>query len=101
MTDCRADPLDLVGSDGCAYAASAQKDAALHEAPCHGVCKRNSKIWIIIVAVILIVAEVNDVVPFRTEQRCNLLFHFVSAMIRGYAYFHLFSSDSDAVRSGS
>jgi hypothetical protein len=53
--------------------------------------KLNGKVWIVVV-VVEPIAEVDNLVADCAEQDVDLLFHFVSAMIGGYANFHLFTS---------
>jgi hypothetical protein len=55
---------------------------------------------VVVIAVLLRIPEVHNLVTICAEQNIELLFHFVSAMIGGYANFHLLTSDSGVARLG-
>jgi hypothetical protein len=91
VTDCRAHSFNLIGSNGRPYATATEQDTAFDDSRCDGAGKRNGKVWIVVVPFVQQIAEVDNLVPSGAEQDVDLLFHFVSAMIGGYADFHLFT----------
>ena len=91
VTDCRAHPFNLIGSNGRPYATATEQHTAFDDARCDGAGKGNGKVWIIVVPVVGHIAEVDNLVANCAEQDVDLLFHLVSAMIGGDADFHLFT----------
>jgi len=64
VTDCRAHAFNLIGSDGRPYATATDQDTSFHDSVCDGASKRDSKVAIVIVPVILQIAEVHNLVIF-------------------------------------
>ena len=62
MTDCRAHPFNLIGSNGRPYATATEQDTAFHDSSCDGACKRNGKVRIVVVPVVPQIAEVHNLV---------------------------------------
>src|SRR5262245_17240752 len=94
----------LVRSNGSTYATSTDENASPDLSRRHGTGQGQRKIWVVIVSVIDLVAEIHDLMPFFREQPGKLLLHFESTMIRAYAHYHVtppFSPPSDIWQSGS
>jgi hypothetical protein len=91
VTDSRSHPFNPVGGDGGSYATATEQDPTSDKSRRHGAGQRKRKVWIVVVSVILQIAEVHNLVAFCIKQDIDLLFHFVSAVIGGYADFHCFT----------
>jgi len=102
VTDSCAHPFNFIGGDGRPYATATEQDASFHDTICDSASKRDSKIGVVVMPVVVQIAEVHYRMALGDKQHLDGLFHFVSAMIGGYANFHLFTSDSAArARSSS
>ena len=62
MTDCRAHPFNLIGSNGRPYTAAAEQDTAFDDSCCDGAGKLNGEVWIVVVAVVEQLAELDNLV---------------------------------------
>src|SRR6266404_7134050 len=68
MDQRRADTRNLVGTDRRPYAAAADCDAAIDRPPRHPLTERDDKIWIVIVQVWGVRAEIDDLMAGRAKQ---------------------------------
>jgi hypothetical protein len=86
------DAGDLVGADGCADAATADRDAAF-DPPCrYSPRERRDKVRIVVVWAQAVCAEINDIMPGLAELRDQLLLQAEPAVIGGNADAHIGTS---------
>ena len=85
----RANTRYLVGADGRADAAAADRHAALHRPRRHGPGKRDDEVGIVVAGAQAMGAEIDDLVPRRAEPADDLLLQAEAAVIGGDPHSHV------------
>jgi hypothetical protein len=95
VNDGGANARDLVGTDGCANATTADRHTALHLSRHHGPSQRNDKVRIVVARVQAMRPEIDDLVPRGAKMGEQLLFQTKPTVISGNAYAHVCCSMVD------